>query len=319
MAKENEIKTTMNTVMITGALVKNGLELKTNDEGDEYISGSLVLRSDDGSEHQVDYFSYRYKKDENKKFTNEESGLYKGYVTIMEEYRGMDQLQDGELPTVVKIGQGQFTDNIFISKEGNLIESNKIRATFANRVDEDKIETTPKTATFQVSGYIKDIKDETLKNGTITGNKLLYIDTIGFGGTITPVKLTVVKDKVQDFMSAGFYPMGTGKFAGKIVNTVEEYDEPQAFGEPIKRQKSVKRLEVTGGSPLGTLEQLGITQEQYEAGKSKRRLKMDQVKSKGNNQQQDGFTTNNNQPPVQNTQPNQQQFSNPFTNPFAQK
>lgn len=313
----NEIKTTMNTVMITGDLVKNGLDSKTDNDGNEYISGALVLRSDDGSEHQVDYFSYKYKRDSDKKFTNEESGLYKGYVTIMEEYKGMDALQDGEAPMVVKIGQGQFTDNLFMGKDGNIVESNKIKATFGNRVDEDKLETTPKTATFQISGYIRDIKDELLKNGTMTGNKLIYVDTIGYGGTITPIKLTVIKDKVQDFMSAGFYPMGTGKFAGKILNTVEEYDEPQAFGEPIKRQKSVKRLEVTGGSPLGTLEQLGITQEQYEAGKSKRRLKLEQTKSKANNQQpQDGFTSNDT--PVQNTN-TQQSFSNPFNNPFAQQ
>lgn len=314
---KNEIKTTMNTVMITGNLVKNGLDSKTDDNGNEYIGGSLILRSEDGSEHQVDYFSYKYKRDSDKKFTNEESGLYKGYVTIMEEYEGMDKLQEGEAPMVIKIGQGQFTDNLFMGKDGNVVESNKIRATFANRVEEDKLETTPKTATFQISGYIKDIKDELLKNGTMTGNKLIYVDTIGYGGTITPIKLTILKDKVQDFMSAGFYPMGTGKFAGKIVNTVEEYDEPQAFGEPIKRQKSVKRLEVTGGSPLGTLEQLGITQEQYEAGKSKRRLKMEQTKAKGNNQQpQDGFTQSDS--PVQNTNP-QQSFSNPFNNPFSQQ
>lgn len=314
---KNEIKTTMNTVMITGDLVKNGLDSKTDDNGNEYIGGSLILRSEDGSEHQVDYFSYKYKRDSDKKFTNEESGLYKGYVTIMEEYKGMDALQEDEAPMVVKIGQGQFTDNLFMGKDGNVVESNKIRATFANRVEEDKLETTPKTATFQISGYIKDIKDELLKNGTMTGNKLIYVDTIGYGGTITPIKLTILKDKVQDFMSAGFYPMGTGKFAGKILNTVEEYDEPQAFGEPIKRQKSVKRLEVTGGSPLGTLEQLGITQEQYEAGKSKRRLKLEQTKSKANNQQpQDGFTSNDT--PVQNTNP-QQSFSNPFNNPFAQQ
>lgn len=314
---KNEIKTTMNTVMITGDLVKNGLDSKTDDNGNEYIGGSLILRSEDGSEHQVDYFSYKYKRDSDKKFTNEESGLYKGYVTIMEEYKGMDALQEDEAPMVVKIGQGQFTDNLFMGKDGNVVESNKIRATFANRVEEDKLETTPKTATFQISGYIRDIKDELLKNGTMTGNKLVYVDTIGYGGTITPIKLTVIKDKVQDFMSAGFYPMGTGKFAGKILNTVEEYDEPQAFGEPIKRQKSVKRLEVTGGSPLGTLEQLGITQEQYEAGKSKRRLKLEQTKSKANNQQpQDGFTSNDT--PVQNTNP-QQSFSNPFNNPFAQQ
>ena len=313
----NEIKTTMNSVIITGELVKNGLEIKNAGQQDEYISGSLVLRTSDGSEHKVDYFSYRFKKDKDKNFTNEESGLYKGYETMLEEYNGMDLLQEGEQPMVIRIGQGQFTDNIFMGKDGNLVESNKIKATFGNRIDEDKIETTPKTATFQVSGYIKDIKDEVLQNGTITGNKLIYLDTIGYGGAITPIKLTIVKDMVEQFLQAGFYAMGCGKFAGKIVNTVEEYEEQQAFGDPILRKRTVKGYIVTGGSPLGTLESMGITQEQYEAGKSKRRLKMETVKNKVVGEQvQQGFT----QTTQQNVQQTQTQaFSNPFANPFAQQ
>lgn len=312
----NEIKTTINTVSIAGELVKNGLEVKNINQEDEFIGGSLIIRTSDGSEHSVDYFSYRYKRDENKKFTNEESGLYKGYVTILEEYKGMDNLEPNEKPLVVRVGQAQFTDNMFLGKDGNLVESNKIRATFANRVDEDKIETTPQTATFQVSGVIKDIKDETLKDSTLTGNKIIYLDMIGYGGTIIPIKLTVVKDMVEAFMSAGFYPTGTGRFSGKLINTYEEYLEPQAFGDPIKKHRTVKRFEVSGGSPLGTLEQLGITQEQYEAGKSKRRLKMDTIKNKNNQNDQQGFT---NQQSNETNQGGQQGFQNPFANPFAQQ
>ena len=304
------IKTTMNKVMITGKLVKNGLEEKPTKNNVEAIMGSLIVRTSDGSEHEISLFTNKYKKDDNGNFTNEESKLYTAYRTIIDEYRGMDELSDGESPMIISITNGEFTDNVFKSKEGKLIESNKIRTTFVTRVDETKLDTTPQTATFHVSGIIKDIK-AAMVYGVPTVNKLIYLDMIGYQGTIIPIKLTIVKDMVDAFMSAGFYPMGTAKLNGVIVNTVEEVLEEQAFGEPVKVRKTVKRYEVKGGSPLGTLESIGIGQDIYEAGKSKRRLKLQEIEN-NNSANQTGFTTDNNI----NTQT---QPSNPFSNPFAQQ
>ena len=52
-----EIKQTTNVVNVVGVLVKNGLECKVNSKGADYIGGSLVLRTNDGSEHQIDYYA----------------------------------------------------------------------------------------------------------------------------------------------------------------------------------------------------------------------------------------------------------------------
>ena len=130
------IKTTMNKVMITGKLVKNGLEEKQTKKNVEAIMGSLIVRTSDGSEHEISLFTNKYKKDDKGNFTNEESKLYTAYRTIIDEYRGMDELSEGESPMVISITNGEFTDNVFKSNEGKLIESNKIRTTFVNRVDE---------------------------------------------------------------------------------------------------------------------------------------------------------------------------------------
>ena len=64
-----EIKQTTNVVNVVGVLVKNGLECKVNSKGADYIGGSLVLRTNDGSEHQIDYYANKPTKE------GKESGL----------------------------------------------------------------------------------------------------------------------------------------------------------------------------------------------------------------------------------------------------
>ena len=65
----NAVKETTNKIFITGALVKNGLEVINEGEENEAIRGSLTLRTADGSEHDVQYYANRYKKS-NGSFTN---------------------------------------------------------------------------------------------------------------------------------------------------------------------------------------------------------------------------------------------------------
>lgn len=322
--KNNEIKETLNNVEITGVLVKNGLEVRNSGQEDENISGALVLRTEDGSEHDIRYYATRFKKKDGK-FTSEESKLYPSYITMLENYKSLDMLQAGielsdvklgEDVDVIKTGSATFKDNDFMGKDGNIVSTNQLKATFANRVKPETIESTVRTAKFEVSGIITKMELETRKDGSQTGNGIVRLDMIGYQGTIIPIKLTVPQAIMEGFGQAGFYETGSAKFTGHIINTSkeEEVREKQSFGEDnvYTRTITVKRYEICGGSPLGTLESLGLTQEQYEMGKSKRRLKLEEVKNN------DGAT--NSQPTQQNafTQaPEQQANANPFSNPFA--
>ena len=184
---------------------------------------------------------------------------------------------------------------------------------------EQEKEITPKNATFEVSGVITKIQPEMIKDQA-TGNGIVMLDVIGYEGTIIPVKLTIPSELVDGFGQAGFYEGGTGKFTGNIINTktVETVVEKQAFGEDkvFETTKTVKRYEVRGGSPLGGFEALKITQEEYSAAQSKRRLKLDEIKNGTN-----GVNTNT-QANTSNPfgQVSQQTQSNPFSNssnPFA--
>jgi hypothetical protein len=58
--EKNQQKQTINNVNIVGVLVKNGLSVRNLGEENECISGSLVLRTEDGSEHDVNYYANKY-------------------------------------------------------------------------------------------------------------------------------------------------------------------------------------------------------------------------------------------------------------------
>jgi len=316
MEQKKGMEQTINKVNIVGILVKNGLEKRNIGEENEGISGDLVIRTIDGSEHEVNYFTNKYKKDpnDNKQFTSDISKMYIGYETIIEDYQS---LEHSETPDVISVGFGEFSANDFVSqKDGSIVSTNKIRGKFANRLTPQEIEITPQVATFEVSGIITKICEETYKNES-TGNRTVMLDIIGYGGTIVPVRFTIPSELVTPFASVGFYQDGTAKLSGKVINTKvsETITEKQAFGADLVKTVTVtkKRNEICGGSPLGTIYDLKITDEEYSASKSKRRLHLEEVKNKKKGESptstqapQTAFTS---QPPV----------NNPFANPFAKK
>ena len=108
MTNVTEIKQSINNVTVVGTLVKSTLEEKMKNDK-EFINGSLVLRTDDGSEHQVDYYASKFTKE------GKESALYKGLVTIMEQAVSLEKAETPNEADVIKIGGGEFSVNDFKS------------------------------------------------------------------------------------------------------------------------------------------------------------------------------------------------------------
>lgn len=310
MTNEKKIPETINDVYITGTLVKKDIKYtqanRTDENGlQDAISATLLLRSDDGSEHEVNYFAYKLTKDGN------ESKLFTG----IEEINRLASLEDSpENADIIKIGNGSFDINDYVSqKDGTLKSYNKTTAKFINVVDGSDLEINPLKAEFEVQGVISKIEDEIYKNEH-TGNKLIRLDMFGYNGKLIPIKLTIMEDMVKPFMGAGFFEGGFAKFAGKILNTktTETITEKQTFGEDIVKHvtHTVRMYKITGGSKQGTIYDNQLTDELYDLAKSKRRLKLTEIQNKAN-----GTGTNQ----TQNTQTTQQSnpFSNNNDNPFA--
>ena len=331
-----EKKQTLNNVLLAGVLVDKDLKItedltgKTK-EGVEYnynaISGKIILRTNDGSEIEVNTYSKDKKSD-----GVGENGIYKALCTVMDDYVSLKDLDSnysvadeekmkeylGQVD-YVKIGAGSFDVNDYKSKQDGTIKTiNKIKANFFNKLSNQDKEYTKLESKFEIEGVIDKITDITKKDGTLTGDKQVILNILGYQGTIIPVKLTLPQALVQPFMSMGYYEGVATTLWGKIINTKKEetITEQAGFGASNERvvTTTIRRYEITGGKPPVALETLqGWTQPDYQDALAKRKLKLDSLLVENNN--------SNGQ-----TQPNTSQ-NNPFAqqgqantyNPFAQQ
>ena len=315
----------INKVTITGVLVKNGLEFKTKDNN-EYIGGDLVIRTSDGSEHEVGLFSYKYKKDATGNFTDEVSKLYTAYETILNDYKSIEKFPDE--PDVITIKKGTFSVNDYKNTQDNkVVTYNQLSTRFVERVEKKDIDTTVQEGKFEVEGVIDSIKDEIVKD-VPTGSLIVTLNVItqnseGKGkekkytiNDMFPLKLTVTDKLAPMFQTAGYYEGAFVKFVGKLINTVEMITttEKQAFGEDLIKTfaKTTKRFEIVSGNSPVTVYDVELTDDIINQLISKRKEKINKALA--------GRTTNTSitSAPFDTTPAsNTSTTANPFKNPFA--
>lgn len=327
------MKKLINNVKVTGVLVSKNVKettytSKSNGDEVEAIGGSLVLRTQDGSEHEVNIFANRYKKDADGNATSEESKLFKAYQTIADEYVDMEVSKEtNSTPDVISIRDGEFSVNDYKNKDGDVKSYNKLSSKFQNRVEAKDLDTTPQVAKFEVEGIVESISDEVIKD-VPTGNLIIKFNIIiqradGFGkdakyeaDSLIPIKLTVKSDIASAFREAGYYEGCFAKFVGTPINkTVEEtIVEKQAFG--ADNIKIVKTTEigyiVESGSTPSTVYEHELTDDIIQQLISKRKKKLDDVKN--------GFVkTDSDTTPFAKTENESTSKPNPFakSNPFA--
>lgn len=308
MEKQSTNNINITGVLVSSTLAKKSLVDKVTGQPYEAISGELVIRTMDGSEHEVSLFSKRLTK------TGAESKMFTSYNTIMTEYKSLEKFP--EEADVISVNGAEFGVNDYKNKEGEIKTFTQINGKFVNRVTLDKIETTPQIATFEVEGQVVVLAPETYKNEP-TGNGEIQIIAFGYGGTIIPIKLIVPKELVEGFGSVGFFETGMAKLTGNLINTkeVKTVVEKQSFGADLVKEvtNTVRRFEVLGGSPKGTIYDFGITDVELEQAKTKRRLKLEEVRNRvSTSGQQQGFTAQATGQASQFGQTNQTPTANPF-------
>lgn len=302
------MKELKNLVTVTGKLVKNNIEEFQTKAGEDAIGGSLVLRTADDSEHEVNFFAFKYKKDENKNFTTEESYFYKQYIDAKNNLKDIEHCSEGESPDIISITDGMFMANDFKGNDNRVVSNNKISARFINKVEPKDYESTVLEAKFEVEGIIDSITDENDKNGA-TGNLVVNINAIGqkadgFGkdvaytaDSLIPIKMIVDKSMAAAFRSAGYYDGCFTKLAGVIINSVDvqEVVEKAAFGTDIvkKIKTYIRKNEIKSGITASTIFEHELTQEIVDTLKAKRKAKLAEVANgKTASQTSEGFEKN---------------------------
>lgn len=284
----------INNVTVTGQLVKNNIEEFQTKKGEDAVGGSLVLRTTDNSEHEIRFFAYKYKKDENKNFTQEENYFYQKYMDAKENLKDIEHCKDGESPDIISVTDGMFTDNDFKANDGSIVSTNTISARFINKIEPKDYDSTVLEARFEVEGIIEKIEDEIVKN-VPTGNLVVIMDAIGqtadgFGkdavytaDKLVPVKMLVDKSMAAVFRQAGYYEGAYTKLVGTVINSVEiaEQVEKAAFGADIKKEVKtyVRKNEIKSGTAVSTIFEHELTQEVVDALRAKRKAKLAEIKA----------------------------------------
>lgn len=292
------MKELKNVVTVTGQLVKNDIEEFQTKKGEDAIGGSLVLRTSDNSEHEVHFVAFKYKKDENKNFTTEESYFYKQYIDAKENLKDIEHCSEGEHPDIISITDGTFTVNDFKGNDNKVVTTNRISARFINKIEPKDYDSTILEAKFEVEGIIESITDEIVKD-VPTGNLVVRMMAIrqtadGFGkdakyeaDSLIPIKMLVDKDMANAFKSAGYYDGCYTKLVGSVINSVEivENIEKAAFGNDVvtKVKNYVRKNDVKSGMAPSTIFEHELTQEIVDTLKTKRKATLAEIASgKGN-------------------------------------
>ena len=272
-----------NNVYISGILNELDIVTGTTTDGRDWIRGTASIKCDQDINGRatecivVDkMFSMRLKKD------GELNKVYDRILSYKDKYTSAASAEDISQASRVTINGAQLEENIWIDKNsGEERSSFQVTSNFLNdRRDSDK-----DGATFQLSGVVLNDPveaEETDKNDEPTGRIRIKFGVIGYGGKINVLDLYAqgsAKAHIQENWSKG----DTVKVTGKInaTHTVETIMEPQGFGDPIEKSRTVSRKElvITGGSQGALEEDLSYDADSIKKAMANRRANIDQLKA----------------------------------------
>lgn len=270
---QDQLRQLSNSVEVIGKLKSKELEIKTSKNGNEYITGKLVVLS------KIDD---KLNETAIKIFIMKSSKLFKGIETVKNEYKAMDDVGE-ENSDRIKV-TGELKLNEYYNSNGTLVQFNEVKGVFFNRLDTTNDQ--PDKALASIDVVIDSFEQKMDKDNLPTGDYSVNAFTVGFGNEVIELKNAIVKsDLAQAFM--GLYQPGqTGRLTFKLNNyveieeKVEEVSAPtHGFGstETVETNSVIKNyvnnLEIIGGDVpyFGSKE---YSQEEIQKAKQIRNLKL---------------------------------------------
>lgn len=278
-----------NRINITGIVVDCTFDIKENKNGDNCIAGDLIIRTDDGSEHTVSYYSNEFKRD-----SNEVNSFFSAYEKFKETVRTVKNCEDDETPDTVRISDGEFTINDYKNKEtGELVNFIKVNGRWLNERNVVKSRKA-NIATFDVTGIIDSIREE-IKNDELTGDLIITMSIFKQKQNkdnkndfevveLFPINLKV-KQNIADAFKSVYHEGVLASLQGELVNKTDtvEVTISHAFGGDETKivTTTIRDYEVrTGDTPIEDVTQIeGLTPEVIEQLREKRNVKLREIKN----------------------------------------
>ena len=243
----NELKEALNEVNIVGFVKEKNLEIKKDDKGVTYITGTIDIQTDKNSSHKVSVYSKEFKSN------GEPNKVYTGLIPVMNEYVSKAQLLK-EHPDMTPIEAEAQATKVRVSgkisrmeyyRNGELISYPQITANFFSRVDEDKYQ--PK-AEFDIVMYYDKIVPE-IKGDEETGRVKVSGYIAQFNGTVIPVEFVADEDTAEYILN-NFETKRTGEIWGDLISTaITKVEKKNGFGKDMTKSRTtyVNEMLITGG------------------------------------------------------------------------
>jgi hypothetical protein len=279
MTEQRKLRELSNSIRITGTLKEMNLEIKpakADKAWKNQVMGNLVILVElDGklNEHRVEFFA----KDTSK--------LYKGYETVINEYKSIDK-HGKENATRLTV-TGNVDGNDYMGSDGQLNERNRNRGLFINRVED---ETIPDEAVAVIELVVTGLRPLNDKEGIENGRYAIDGFTVGFEGkNVIVLRNLEVGEKLADVITSNYEIGSTGKLTFQMNNYVEvsakpvdPFAETGGFGVQVEIGDEVKNytrnLEVIGGFPP-YVDERAYEEEDIVFAKKLRALKLQEVKN----------------------------------------
>ena len=148
---------------------------------------------------------------------------------------------------VLRITGADLSENNFVSRSGQLVNTWQIRSSFFNTGKAED------TATFNLDVFIMDMKEEFDREGESTGRLILKGAIVQYGGRLDIVEFIVESPDCVDYISNNWEINQTVNIGGRIRYTTQEEKRAAAessWGEEIPETstRTVRELIITRGS-----------------------------------------------------------------------
>ena len=271
-----------NSINIVGKVLTLVTRSGKTSMGKPYESVNLVVRVNDEiegkktiSEIPISFFASPYTN------SGAENPLFKNLQKIKELHSIQDYGLDGA--SFIRLSKANLQENFFVSRGGQLIDTWQIRGAFCNTVKEGAKE----EATFNIDGFILDIKDEVNREGDTTGRLIFKVAVVQYSGNVDGGNVDIFDLIVEDpdkinYLQRLLEVGQTFRFAGHIRYTTEQEQRAttaSSWGEAISDEvtRTVRELIVTGGGEAPYDEDFGYDPLEIKKALNARKAKMEQA------------------------------------------
>lgn len=232
-----------NVVEIVGVLAEKRLEEVVDSNGVRVIRGELDIQTAENEVHTVRVYVSEKKKD------GSESPAFKGFKTVMEEYKSIAS-HGKEAADKVEITSGRLGVNEYWGQDGQLKSYPQITTYFINRVKSQE-KFTPK-AEVTVEAFIMSITPEYDKNGEETGRLLVKTVIPVYEGKVIPFTfIAPVENGIAEHIGNNWEAGGTVTINADIINRVEtkEVEQKVSFGRAKVKTitNTIREYVIVGG------------------------------------------------------------------------